>query len=49
MFSQTISQLFHLGERLFTENVSSVREELEALNREAMEEKDRCMAQELEV
>ncbi|KAL0696248.1 hypothetical protein Bca4012_063428 [Brassica carinata] len=47
-FLRTISQLFHLGERLSTENVSSAREELEALKREAMEEKDRCMAQELE-
>ncbi|KAL0702505.1 hypothetical protein Bca4012_058627 [Brassica carinata] len=45
----TISQLFHLGERLSTESVSSVREELEALKREAMEEKDRRVAQELEV
>ncbi|KAL0730751.1 hypothetical protein Bca4012_026845 [Brassica carinata] len=49
VFLQTVSQLFHLGERLSTEDVSSVRGELEALKREASEEKDCCMALELEV
>ncbi|KAL0898711.1 hypothetical protein Bca101_082672 [Brassica carinata] len=45
----TVSQLFHIGERLSTEDASSVREELEVLKREAFEEKDRRMALELEV
>ncbi|KAG2312057.1 hypothetical protein Bca52824_023614 [Brassica carinata] len=40
--------LFHLRERLSTEDVSSVRGKLEALKREASEEKDHRMALELE-
>ncbi|KAL0716043.1 hypothetical protein Bca4012_065365 [Brassica carinata] len=46
---QTVSQLFHLGERLSTEDVSSAREELEALKHEASVEKDHRMARELEI
>ncbi|KAL0704874.1 hypothetical protein Bca4012_071299 [Brassica carinata] len=46
---RTASQLYHLKEQLSTEDVSSVREELEAARREALEEKDRRVAIELEI
>ncbi|KAL0886264.1 hypothetical protein Bca101_010247 [Brassica carinata] len=46
---QTVTRLFHLGERLSTEDASFVREDLEALKREASEEKYRRMAPELEI
>lgn len=49
MFLQTASQLYHLKEQLSTQDVSSVREELEAARREALEEKDRRVAIELEI
>ncbi|KAL0730406.1 hypothetical protein Bca4012_026499 [Brassica carinata] len=46
---QTVSQLFHVGELLSAEDVTSVHEELETLKRKASEEKDRRMARELEI
>ncbi|KAG2298884.1 hypothetical protein Bca52824_035356 [Brassica carinata] len=46
---RTVTRLFHLGERLSTEDASFVREDLEALKREASEEKYRRMAPELEI
>ena len=46
---QTVSQLYHLGERLSSEDISTLREEIEDLKRQVSGERDQRVARELEV
>ena len=48
-FAQTVSQLYHLGERLSNEGSMVLREEIEDLKHQVSEEKDQRMAWELEI
>ncbi|KAF3513182.1 hypothetical protein F2Q69_00006619 [Brassica cretica] len=47
--SETVSQLYHLGERLSNEGSMVLREEIEDLKHQVSEEKDQRMAWELEI
>ena len=49
MFLQTVSQLYHLGERLSSEGLPTLREEIEDLKRQVSGERDQRAARELEV
>ena len=46
---QTVSQLYHLGERLSSEDIPTLREEIEDLKRQVSGERDQRVARELEV
>ena len=46
---KTLSQLYHIGERLSSEDLPTLREEIEDLKRQVSGERDQCAARELEV
>ena len=46
---QTVSQLYHLGERLSSEGLPTLREEIEDLKRQVSGERDQRAARELEI
>ncbi|KAF3588688.1 hypothetical protein F2Q69_00028859 [Brassica cretica] len=48
-FVQIVSQLYHLGERLSSEDLPTLREEIEDLKRQVSGERDQLAARELEV
>ncbi|KAF3606883.1 hypothetical protein DY000_02047859 [Brassica cretica] len=48
-FVQTVSQLYHLGERLSSEDLPTLRKEIEDLKRQVSGERDQLAARELEV